>query len=195
MAATATTPRRKTRSTDSERRRCSLRWKRSTAGSRITAKNMAMRSHVTILRTSQTATIPNTTAPTAAIEAKMTRHGTGRLSVGGPAGCGVGGDGDGLAGDAGCGGGVGGVAAIGGQRTHGLTSSLAMGQPITVVEKRGPGPGVVRFELNRSLTGMGHERFCSAAEAIGDGPDAVLARKLFEHGGVEAVHVYSNVVT
>src|SRR5437870_2074298 len=83
------------------------------------------------LPTSQTATIPNTTAPTAAIEAKMTRHGTGRLSVGGPAGCGVGGDGDGLAGDAGCGGGVGGVAAIGGQRTHGLTSSLAMGQPIT----------------------------------------------------------------
>jgi len=69
-----------------------------------------------------------------------------------------------------------------------------MGQPITVVEKRGPA-GVVRFELNRSLTGMGHERFRSAAEAIGDGPDAVLARKLFEHGGVEAVHVYSNVVT
>ena len=81
----------------------------------------------------------------------------------GPAGCDGGGDGDGLAGDAGCGGGVGGVAAIGGQRTHGLTSSLAMGQPITVVEKRGPA-GVVRFELNRSLTGMGHERFRSAAD-------------------------------
>ena len=113
----------------------------------------------------------------------MTRHGTGACDGVGPA-----------TGDAGCGGGVGGVAAIGGQRTHGLTSSLAMGQPITVVEKRGPA-GVVRFELNRSLTGMGHERYRSAAEASGDEPDAMLARRLFEHGGVEAVHVYSNVVT
>lgn len=70
-----------------------------------------------------------------------------------------------------------------------------MGQPITVVEKRGVRHDVVRFELNRSLTGMGHERFRSREEAAGTGPAAELARRLFDHGGVEAVHVYSNVVT
>lgn len=70
-----------------------------------------------------------------------------------------------------------------------------MGQPITVVEKRGVRHDVVRFELNRSLTGMGHERFGSREQAVGTSPAAELARRLFDRGGVEAVHVYSNVVT
>ena len=35
----------------------------------------------------------------------------------------------------------------------------AMGQPINVVEKPSSTPGVARFETNRSLTGMGHERY------------------------------------
>jgi hypothetical protein len=70
-----------------------------------------------------------------------------------------------------------------------------MGQPITVVQKPTSRPGVVRFELNRSLTGMGHERYRSAADATGDRPPDVLARLLFEQGGVQAVHVYSNEVT
>jgi hypothetical protein len=70
-----------------------------------------------------------------------------------------------------------------------------MGQPISVVEKPSPKPGVVRFEINRSLTGMGHERYRSAADATGDRPPDVLARRLFERGGVAAVHVYSNVIT
>ena len=70
-----------------------------------------------------------------------------------------------------------------------------MGQPITVTEKPSSQPGVVRFELNRSLTGMGHERYRSAADATGDRPPDVLARRLFEHGGIDAVHVYSNMVT
>ena len=70
-----------------------------------------------------------------------------------------------------------------------------MGQPITVVEKRSPKPGLVRFEINRSLTGMGHERYRSAEDAAGDRPPDVLARRLFEHGGVASVHVYSNVIT
>lgn len=51
------------------------------------------------------------------------------------------------------------------------------------------------FDLNRSLTGMGHERYFSAADAVGDRPCDVLARRLFERPGVKAVHVYSNVVT
>jgi hypothetical protein len=70
-----------------------------------------------------------------------------------------------------------------------------MGQPVTVVEKPMSEPHVVRFELNRSLTGMGHERYRSAADVTGDRPPDVLARRLFERGGIESVHIYSNVVT
>ncbi len=70
-----------------------------------------------------------------------------------------------------------------------------MGQPITVVEKPTGRPGIVRFELNRTLTGMGHERYFAAADATGDRPPDILARRLFEHGGVKAVHIYSNEVT
>ena len=70
-----------------------------------------------------------------------------------------------------------------------------MGQPIVVTQKPSPRPDVVRFEINRSLTGMGHERYRSAADATGDRPPDVLARELLERGGVEAVHIYSNVIT
>ena len=70
-----------------------------------------------------------------------------------------------------------------------------MGQPITVTEKRGDRNDVVRFDLNRSLTGMGHERYRPDKEIVGDRPPDELARRLFAHGGVAAVHIYSNVVT
>ena len=70
-----------------------------------------------------------------------------------------------------------------------------MGQPITVTEKPTAKPGVVRFETNRNLTGMGHRRYTSPADAIGDKSVDALARLLFERGGVDAVHVYGNVVT
>jgi hypothetical protein len=73
--------------------------------------------------------------------------------------------------------------------------AAAMGQPITVIEKRGERNDIVRFELNRSLTGMGHERYRADQEIQGNRPPDELARLLFAHGGVEAVHVYSNVVT
>jgi len=69
-----------------------------------------------------------------------------------------------------------------------------MGQPVAVVEKA-PRPGVVRLEANRSLTGMGHERFTASADAIGPRPAAELARRLFATGRVDAVHVYQNVAT
>jgi len=70
-----------------------------------------------------------------------------------------------------------------------------MGQPVAVTEKPSSRPGLVRFELNRSLTGMGHERYTSVADAQGPKPSAVLARRLIETGQVDAVHVFSNVVT
>jgi hypothetical protein len=69
-----------------------------------------------------------------------------------------------------------------------------MGQPIAVTEKKTTKPGIIRFELNRSLTGMAHERYQSAADASGDRPPDVLARRLFETGQVDAVHMYSNEV-
>jgi len=70
-----------------------------------------------------------------------------------------------------------------------------MGQPVVVVEKPVPRAGVATFEINRSLTGMGHERYRAAPAATEDRPPEVLARRLFERGGVVAVHVYSNVIT
>jgi hypothetical protein len=70
-----------------------------------------------------------------------------------------------------------------------------MGQMVGVVEKRSSTPGVVRFELNRSLSGMGHERFESVVDAIGSKPSASLARQLFATGKVDSVHVYGNIVT
>ena len=70
-----------------------------------------------------------------------------------------------------------------------------MGQLVAVTEKPSSQPGVVRFELNRALTGMGHEHFTSAADAFGPRPAAELARRLFATSQVDAVHVYSNIVT
>ena len=70
-----------------------------------------------------------------------------------------------------------------------------MGQPVAAVEKPMSEPNVVRFELNRSLTGMGHERYRKGEEIAGERPPDVLARRIFEHGGVEHVHIYSNIVT
>ncbi|CAB4579014.1 MAG: hypothetical protein F2534_15210 [Actinobacteria bacterium] len=70
-----------------------------------------------------------------------------------------------------------------------------MGQMVSVVEKRSSIPGIVRFEANRALTGQGHERFSSAADAVGPRPAAELARRLFATGQVDTVHVYSNIVT
>jgi Scaffold protein Nfu/NifU N terminal len=70
-----------------------------------------------------------------------------------------------------------------------------VGQLVAVTEKPSPLPNVVRFELNRSLTGMGHERFRNADEAAGPRPAAELARRLFATGQVDAVHIYSNIVT
>lgn len=70
-----------------------------------------------------------------------------------------------------------------------------MGQLVAVTEKQSATPGVVRFELNRTLSGQGHERFRSVLDAHGNTPSDVLARLLFGTGKVAGVHVYSNIVT
>ena len=70
-----------------------------------------------------------------------------------------------------------------------------MGQPVTVIEKPSALPGVLRFETNRTLTGMGHEIYRSADDAQGRTLADELARRLFERGGVASVHVNANVIT
>lgn len=75
------------------------------------------------------------------------------------------------------------------------TLGVAMGQRVTVLEKPSSRPGIVRFEINRILTGMGHERYRAGQVIEGDRPPDVLARRLFDRGGVDAVHINSNVIT
>ena len=70
-----------------------------------------------------------------------------------------------------------------------------MGQLVAVTEKPSSTRGVVRFEINRSLSGMGHEHFASPADAWSDTPSAELARRMFATGQVSAVHVYGNIIT
>jgi hypothetical protein len=70
-----------------------------------------------------------------------------------------------------------------------------MGQNVTVVRKSSSNPKVVRFEINRSLTGMGHERYESVDDIVDDRVVDTLARRLFEAGGVDSIHVNSSVIT
>ncbi len=70
-----------------------------------------------------------------------------------------------------------------------------MGQTVAVVEKQTAIPGIYRFELNRAITGTGHERYRSLADVLGSRPADVLARRLFERGGVLAVHIHANQVS
>ena len=70
-----------------------------------------------------------------------------------------------------------------------------MGQLVTVIEKESNRPGIVRFMLNRALTGMGHERFSADDEISGDRPADELARRLLASGQVGGVSINSNVVT
>lgn len=70
-----------------------------------------------------------------------------------------------------------------------------MGQSIVVIEKPSSHPGVVRFETNRALTGMGHERYVAGTEVWGDRPPDELARRLLQHDSVAAVQLNANVIT
>jgi hypothetical protein len=54
---------------------------------------------------------------------------------------------------------------------------------------------MVRFELNRSVTGMDHERYTEPPGAGRTRPPDELARRLFAQGDVASVAMYSNQVT
>lgn len=70
-----------------------------------------------------------------------------------------------------------------------------MGEPVTVLEKPSSTPGVIRYELNRVLTGTAHLKYRSIADAQGVRPPDRLARTLFEHGGIDSIHMNGNIVT
>jgi hypothetical protein len=72
----------------------------------------------------------------------------------------------------------------------------AMGQPITVVAKpSSTRPNIIRFEINRPLSGMGHERYRVGQTIDDHRPVDELARRLLDHGGIETVHINGSVVT
>ena len=70
----------------------------------------------------------------------------------------------------------------------------AMGMLITVTEKNSARHGVVRFETNRAITGMAHERYRSDDPVIGTRPPDELTRRLFAHGGAATIHVHGNQI-
>jgi len=70
-----------------------------------------------------------------------------------------------------------------------------MGQPVTVIQKSSSKPGVQRYEINRSITGMDHERFEASEEILGERPPDKLAKAIFELGGVDKITMNSNVIT
>ena len=70
-----------------------------------------------------------------------------------------------------------------------------MGQLVSVIEKPSHRPGIVRYVLNRALTGMGHERFTTERQPSGDRPADELARRLLATGQVSGVSLNGNVVT
>ncbi|MGH9135509.1 MAG: hypothetical protein ACRD0G_00500 [Acidimicrobiales bacterium] len=70
-----------------------------------------------------------------------------------------------------------------------------MGQIVNVVEKRSFRPGIVRFETNRALSGMGHERYAADRPVEGNRPVDELARRLLARGGIASVHINGGVIT
>lgn len=70
-----------------------------------------------------------------------------------------------------------------------------MGQPVTVVRKESSNAGVVRFEINRSITGMSHEHYAGIPGPEFVRPCDELAKGIFAHDGVKSLHINSNVIT
>ena len=71
----------------------------------------------------------------------------------------------------------------------------AMGLAINVTEHPTTSVGVFRFETDRGLTGMAHERYSSPDDIVFDRPPDRLAKALFARGGVRHVHIYGNEIT
>ena len=53
----------------------------------------------------------------------------------------------------------------------------------------------MRFETNRTFTGMGHESYRAGEVIYKDRPPDAIAKALFDSGKVDEVHVYAQSVT
>lgn len=70
-----------------------------------------------------------------------------------------------------------------------------MGEIVNVIERPSSRPGIVRFETNRALSGMGHDRYVAGQSIEADRPTDELARRIFARGGIASVHINGNVIT
>ncbi len=70
-----------------------------------------------------------------------------------------------------------------------------MGEPVTVIQSASSRPGYIRFDTNRTFTGMGHESYMAGETIYGDRPPDVIATRLLETGKVSEVHIYAQAVT
>lgn len=70
-----------------------------------------------------------------------------------------------------------------------------MGEPVSVIAAASATHGRIRYETNRWLTGMGHERYRKGDEIWGHRPPDEIARRLLDTGRVDQVHVYGQTVT
>src|SRR5262245_44816797 len=70
-----------------------------------------------------------------------------------------------------------------------------MGEIVNVVERPSTRRGIVRFETNRALSGMGHERYVADQLIEDNRPVDEIARRIFARGGVAAIHINGSVIT
>lgn len=70
-----------------------------------------------------------------------------------------------------------------------------MGQPVNVIERHARKGGQVRYELNRVLTGTGHERYKPGDVIVGDRPPDIIARRLLDRGGIDGIHINGSVIS
>lgn len=70
-----------------------------------------------------------------------------------------------------------------------------MGEPVTVIESASNRQDYYRFDTNRVFTGMGHESYAAGDIIYGDRPPDEIARRLFDTGRVDEVHVYAQTIT
>ena len=70
-----------------------------------------------------------------------------------------------------------------------------MGQIVNVVERPSARRGIVRFDTNRALAGMGAERYVAGQAIEADRPVDELARRILARGGVASVYITGGTIT
>ena len=84
---------------------------------------------------------------------------------------------------------------IKGEATDGLTSSPPWASPSPSPRSRRRGPTSCASSSTAASPAWATSATARVSQATGERPVDELARRLFDHGGVEGVHIYSNMVT